>query len=415
MYKIKTTRWIPYLVLTATALILINNMFYGFSWTDEGLYLSNVHRFFTGNRPLIDDWTPTQFYEPLLLPLYALFVKLNGGTDGIFLFFRIVTILFQACVSFFAYSVLSKKYDKVPALFASLIPLIFSRACLNGPSYYTIGFETYLLGLFCIFAVLELHYKKLFLFLAGIFFACAVLCNPFLVLPYIAVSAICIFLKKTRSNLKSVSLIWLGTVVTGIAYLIFAFVGNTLHDILTGFFYTYNDPSYKHTAILTIKRLCKMPRLLIFPYILTWLPMVIVTGAIKIKKVSLSQKTKLILHGLNTLVFLANCCYNKDCGTAVMTFFHFTFFAVLLSSNGRVSLKELFRENLSEILYFILPGMILAYFFCFASDTGFGVCSVGMTVCAIGEIFIYTKYCEKNAFKYVPLVILFAFTFFLRN
>lgn len=406
---------IPYIFLAFITALLINNIFYGFSWTDEGLYLSNVHRLFTGDKLLIDDWTPTQFYEPLILPLYSLFVKLNGGTEGIFLFFRIVTILFQASVSFFAYSVLSKKYDKVSSLFASFIPLIFSRACLNGPSYYTIGFETYLLGLLCIFAVVELHYKKIFLFLAGIFFACAVLCNPFLVLPYIAISALCLFLKKTRSNLKSVSLIWLGTVVTGIAYLIFAFAGNTLHDILTGFFYTYNDPSYKHTAILTIKRLYKMPRLLVFPYILTWLPMIIVTGAIKIKKVSPSQKIRLILYGLNTFVFLANCFYNKDCGTAVMTFLHFTIFEILISSNGRASLKELFRENLSEILYFILPGMILAYFFCFASDTGFGVCAIGMAIAAIGEIFIYTKYCEKKAFRYIPLFILFAFTFFYRT
>ena len=104
---------LPYFLITLVAAILVNNMFYGFSWTDEGLYLSNVHRFFTGDRFLIDDWTPTQFYEPLLLPLYVLFIKFNGGTDGVFLFFRIATIIFQTCVSIFAYSVFSKKYEKV--------------------------------------------------------------------------------------------------------------------------------------------------------------------------------------------------------------------------------------------------------------------------------------------------------------
>lgn len=388
-------------------------MFYGFSWTDEGLYLSNVHRFFTGDRFLIDDWTPTQFYEPLLLPLYSLFVKLNGGTDGVFLFFRIVTIIFQACVSLFAYSVLSKKYDKVSALFAGLLPLVFSRACLNGPSYYTIGFETYLLGLLCIFSVVELKYKKVFLFLAGIFFACAVLCNPFLVFPYVVISAVCLFIKKTRCNLKSFFLIWTGTIVTGIAYLTFTIAENSLQDILKGFYYTYNDPSYKHTAILTIKRLYKMPRLLIFPYALTWLPMIITTIVIKVKKILLSQKVKNILNTINVLVFLANCFYKNDCGTVVMTFFHFTIFVVLISSNN--SIKDSVKENIKEILYFILPGMILAYFYCFASDTGFGVCSIGMTVCAIGEIFIISKYNEKNTFRCIPMIILFAFTFFIRT
>ena len=65
----KYTKIIPYITLILISIILLSNMFYGFTWTDEGLYLSNVHRFLQGDRPLIDDWTPTQFYTPLLYPL----------------------------------------------------------------------------------------------------------------------------------------------------------------------------------------------------------------------------------------------------------------------------------------------------------------------------------------------------------
>ena len=403
---------IPYIILIFITAILINNMFYGFSWTDEGLYLSNVHRFFTGDKFLIDDWTPTQFYEPLLLPIYALFVKLNGGTDGALFFFRIATVIFQACVSFFAYSVFSKKYDKVSALFASLIPIVFSRACLNGPSYYTIGFETYLTGLLCLYSVFVLSYKKAFLFFSGVFFAFSVLCNPFLVLPYIAVSIICLLIKKSREHIKEIAIIWAGTVFIGIAYILFIYTGggmkNGISEYLKGFHYTYNDPAYKHTFILTLKRLYKMPRLIMFPYIITWLPMVF--AVIFVKK-------KLVLQILNAAVFLANCFYKNDCGTAIMTFFHFTIFAVLISSTSlsKDSVKDFVKENTKEIFYFILPGMVLAYFFCFASDTGFGVCAIGMAICAVGEILIFSKYSDKNAFRYIPLFILFAFTFFFRT
>ena len=105
--KNRILKIIPYAIIAVFSVIIINNMFYGFSWTDEGLYLSNVQRYFSGDRFLIDDWTPTQFYEPLLYPLYALFIKITGSTDEIFLFFRFTTIIFQAIASFFAYSLLS--------------------------------------------------------------------------------------------------------------------------------------------------------------------------------------------------------------------------------------------------------------------------------------------------------------------
>ena len=420
--KNKYLSLLPYIIIALFSAILINNMFYGFSWTDEGLYLSNVQRYLSGDRFLIDDWTPTQFYEPLIYPLYALFVKVTGSTEGVFLFFRLATILFQSLAAYFAYSLLSKRYGAFSSCFASLIVLSFSRACLNGPSYYTIGFETFLIALLCLYAFFTLSYSKVFLFVSGIFFASSILCNPFLVLTYIALSIFSLILPISRKHIKEIALIWLGSVIFGIIYIIFAFAGNSISDILLGLHYTYNDPSYKHTIILTIKRLYKMPRLLVFPYIITWLPMIITCIAVKRKNWQLSPAKSLILHLLNTVVFLGNCFWERDCGVAVMTFFHFAIFEVLLFSD--LHLKDFLREYKNELLYFILPGLILAYFFCFASDTGFGVCSIGMAVAAIGEILILEKCLKKLDFdnsrslgkiaKAFPLLILTAFTFFYR-
>ena len=246
---------LPYICLTAIALILINNMFYGFSWTDEGLYLSQVHRLFSGDRLLIDDWTPTQFYAPLLYPVYSLFIKYTGTTDGAILFFRFLTITLQLITSIFAYYVFSKKYPKTPSFFASVLPLIFARACLNGPSYYTLGLITYFLGILFVYAAFSLNFKSFILFFAGIFFAIAVLCNPFLILPYTIISISLLIHKKTRIQIKKISLIWAGSILCGIIYIIFVFSNSSLTDILKGLHYTYNDSSYKHSIILTIKRL----------------------------------------------------------------------------------------------------------------------------------------------------------------
>lgn len=106
-----------------------------------------------------------------------------------------------------------------------------------------------------------------------------------------------------------------------------------------------------------------------------------------------------------------------------MAFFHFTIFETILFSDLRP--KNFLREYKNELLYFIIPGLILAYFFCFASDTGFGVCAIGMAVAAIGEVLILSSILKRLDFvvskslfettKSLPLLILIAFTLFNRT
>ncbi|EID83894.1 hypothetical protein MSI_27500 [Treponema sp. JC4] len=79
-----------------------------------------VHRLFTGDRLLIDDWTPTQFYAPLLYPLYTLFIKITGSTDGAFLFFRFLTLILQFFTSVFVFFYSFKKIMKKFLLFLYL-------------------------------------------------------------------------------------------------------------------------------------------------------------------------------------------------------------------------------------------------------------------------------------------------------
>nr|MCR4789677.1 hypothetical protein [Treponemataceae bacterium] len=421
--KNKVLKFIPYIIIAVFSAILINNMFYGFSWTDEGLYLSNVDRILKGDKLLIDDWTPTQFYAPLLYPFYSLFVKITDSSDGSILFFRLLTIFFQLFAGLFTYFVLSKKYSMFSAFSASLLLILFARACLNGPSYYTLAFVTYFLALICIYSVYVLSFNSIFLLLSGIFFSFSILCNPFLVIPYIALSILVLFFKKGRTNIKYISLIWAGSILSGIVYLCFILKGNSIPDILTGLSSTYNDPSYKHEIILTIKRLYKMPRLLIFPYVLTWLPMILAVTIIKLKKIKLQNKTLISLHILNILLLMINSCMKEDCGSGIMAFFHFTLFSIFLFS--KLSFKELFFQFKNEILFFIVPGMILAYFFCFASDTGFGVCAIGMAVAACGEILIYSRLTSQISFsvksilskalKLLPLILLILTTLYYRT
>ena len=46
---------------------------YSFCQSDESFYISHVKRLYEGNRLILDEWHPTQFYLPILLPFYAVF------------------------------------------------------------------------------------------------------------------------------------------------------------------------------------------------------------------------------------------------------------------------------------------------------------------------------------------------------
>ena len=97
------------------AIILLNNAFYGFGWTDEALYTATVHQMWQGQRPFFDIWEPTQIYEILLYPFHALFLKFSrGSTDGIYLYHRILTIIFQFAAVVFIYFTISKSVDGSP-------------------------------------------------------------------------------------------------------------------------------------------------------------------------------------------------------------------------------------------------------------------------------------------------------------
>lgn len=104
-------------------IVLINNAFYGFGWTDEALYIATANSLYHGNRLFFDIFEPTQIYSVLVYPLFYIFVKLTGSTDYIYLFMRIATIIIQFATSVFVFFILSKKYRKEESFLASCILL----------------------------------------------------------------------------------------------------------------------------------------------------------------------------------------------------------------------------------------------------------------------------------------------------
>ena len=404
---------LPFLFLGGVFLIMLSNVFYSWGWTDEAFYLSTIHRMYCGDRLFLDEWSPTQTYAPLLYPFYALYLKINGNADGIYLFFRILTLVFQTATACISYRILSKKHGKCVALaFASLL-IIFARAGISGPSYYTFCLMNFSLGTLLIYAVFENKSAKQLMFAAGIFLALAVLCNPYLAMPYVVLSAAVLLVSKTRKSWRLFLLCWLGTAISAVVYTILFIPFDSFDDFLRSLHYIFNDPAYGRTPILIFKSLIKCPRLLTFPYVLTYSPMIAALVITEKKGIRNTKKTHFFLFALNTGLLVINIfAVRRGVESPVMALSFYTLLALISSHGFRPSVW--LTAYRAEILYGIIPGLTLSYFFCLASDTGFGVCAIGMCFASFALFSILRDCYGSRRFFIIPMFAVLASTLFLR-
>lgn len=128
------------LFLSGMAIILLIRNFYSFCWSDESLYMAEVHTLYLGGRPFIDEYNLSQFYAVLLLPFYKFYVKCNGGTEGIYLWARNCYLILALLTAYFTFYVMRNKM-RVRFSFsivAGLLILLYSRANVMGLSYHNI-------------------------------------------------------------------------------------------------------------------------------------------------------------------------------------------------------------------------------------------------------------------------------------
>ena len=387
------------LLLSLSAFLLINNAYYGFGWTDEALYTATANSLYRGNRLFFDIFEPTQIYSVLVYPIFYIFLKLTGSTDYIYLFMRIATIIIQFATSVFVFFILSKKYKKTVSFIASFTVLVFSRAQLFGPSYYTFVLVNFTIANILIFYVFELKAKSVWLFVSGIFHGFAILCNPYLVLPYVAFSLCCVILPSLRKYIKKYILIWAGTVLIGTMFLIFVLKNGNSKDFPAALTYFFSSPEYSSKTILQkIKWLLKFPRLLVtqFIYFLPFTVLAVISFFKKnIKeKINLTKNKTILLLLLFINYTIQILFIKKDNGMPVTGFFTVSILSFFLFNSKK--LKDLKKE----LLYFLVPGLSLSFVACLASDTGFGVFSIGIAACMPFAASLYfDTFCLKSSCK----------------
>lgn len=143
--------FIPILILAACSIGLFIRSFYSFSWSDESFYLTLVHRFWLGERMIVDEWNPAQLSMLLLLPFYSIYQRITGGNEGIYLYFRLIYLGISAFIAFLAYMKLKKHNSRVASLICALLYLLYSRANIGGMSYYNMTLSCVLLAVILLY------------------------------------------------------------------------------------------------------------------------------------------------------------------------------------------------------------------------------------------------------------------------
>lgn len=419
-HSLKRNSFFHISLLTLFFIALINNSFYGFGWTDEALYTATANSLYHGNKLFFDIFEPTQIYSVLVYPLFYIFLKLTGSTDGIYLFMRIATITIQFTTSVFVFFILSKKYSRAISFVSSLVLLIFSRAQLFGPSYYTFVLVNFTIANILIFYVFELKAKSVWLFVSGIFHGFAILCNPYLVLPYVVFSLCCVILPSLRKYIKKYILVWAGTVLIGAMFLIFVLKNGSIKEFPAALTYFFSSPEYSSKTMLQrIKWLLKFPRLLVTQFIY-FLPFTVLASVSLFKqnikdKINSSKTAKTVLIILLVINYVAQIVLIDKDNVTVTGFFTVSILSFFLFNSKKL------KDFKKEILYFLVSGLFLSFMECLASDTGFGVFSIGIAACMPFAASLYfDTFCLKSlgkAEKYffsIPLCLLILGTLYYR-
>ncbi len=247
---------IVWLVLFAASLaLMLWKLPYGFGGDDEGFYLTVANRLTLGDRLFTDEWHLSQLSSFFLYPFARIFKALTGGTDGILLASRLLYFFCHSAVAAVVYLRL-RKYGALSAL-GSIFLLIFTPFDMMTCSYNTIAIDA--LALCGAFAA---SYKKAAdMIAAGAFFACAVVCCPYLAFAYFLFAVTCIVYRAAYRktglgffDFKQLSLksLWLATIGVGIIFalfVIFLLTHTSVKEIIESLPGLFSDPEHPGYSI----------------------------------------------------------------------------------------------------------------------------------------------------------------------
>lgn len=259
--RVDTSISIIYIILfLATAGFVLWKCRYGVGNVDESFYLTIPYRLYQGDSLFANEWHLSQMSGFLLFPFVKLYMDIFKSTEGIILTFRYLCVVVQAIVSFLVYKRF-KRFNHIGAAVASIALLIYTPFGICALSYNSMGILFLIMTSVLLLTDKTGVMKTIALFLAGICFAGAVLCCPYLVVLYAAYTlAVFVFffvkkkdkVKETENILyiKNWFIISCGIGVLAVLFLLFVLTKASLTSIIDSFPQIFNDPEHQSLNIM---------------------------------------------------------------------------------------------------------------------------------------------------------------------
>lgn len=396
------------LLIALIAILLFARNYYSFCWSDESLYLSSVYRLWKGDVFYFDEWNLTGVSSYIWLPVFSIYMKIIGSTDGIYLFFRNVYTLISLLTSIKCYLLLHKKYGEFISCASSVFLLIFSRANIMGCSYYNTALVFYFLFVLYLYDVIynkEGYSCLVCACISGIFAGFAIIINPYL---GIALLIALVYIYKKNKRKEGMALFFSCLIIGGIfvTYYLFSIKGKNIS------FHTLEDYArpiwlnllYSHLNIYKI-----FSFFLLFPFF------GFIIGLFSIKRNKLSFRRKRILGIFAIICFLFLC---------IRAFFiggYYIAFSVAMFSMIPCVWHEYSAHDHGDVIYFGSLGFVLVLAFQFASNNLDSI-GIGFVMLMIPALIIFNTLIRMLTDKILVIrlvrmsifIIIFGVTFFLR-
>lgn len=402
--------------LTSFFIILVIRAIYSFCWSDESLYVANIHRLLLGDSFIKDEWNPCMISTYILIPIYKVYTIVVGTTKGIYLFFRIFTILLQFIVSIEIFKYFYKIKKDIVGFSSALFFLIYTRANILGPSYYSLSL--------IFFTWFTIYFAEKKYFKAGILYAISVLENPYLVIFLILLIVLLIMQKVSVKEV--ISFIAGGTLI--LILFLFLFLSRIHITEIKRYLpiwlkYLKRTAGEGRTFLGLISQFIKT---FSSKFVLLWGILFVISCIWKCVKFDLSKKNK-ILSIVAQIIFNFIIIFEMIVGYLKVKNIlggSYIVFALCMTIYIPCIFTNMDKMEREIFIFFSVMSLVLSLAFWYASNNGMDAIGIGFAMymipilfaifcslekCKTQNYYLYLKCCTS-----IVLFLVFCSTFFLR-